>query len=65
MITAGANQAFVNVILSICYPMDDVLLILPYYFSHFNALVMTGVNPVPISVNVSPGPADHDRGPKG
>lgn len=50
MITAGANQAFVNVILATCDACDQVLLILPYYFSHFNALVMTGVIPVLVPV---------------
>lgn len=46
MVTAGANQAFVNVVVVLCDPGDEVLLMLPYYFSHNNALVMTGVTPV-------------------
>lgn len=51
MITAGANQGFMNVILTLCDSDDEVLLILPYYFSHFSALVMTRVKPVLVPVN--------------
>lgn len=51
MITAGANQAFVNVILALCDGGDEVLLILPYYFSHYNALAVTGVTPVCVPVD--------------
>lgn len=51
MITAGANQAFVNVVLATCDVGDEVLLIVPYYFSHFNALVMTGVVPITVPVD--------------
>lgn len=51
MITAGANQGFVNAVLTVCDEGDEVLLILPYYFSHFNALVMTGVVPVLVPVH--------------
>ncbi|KAI0567827.1 Aminotransferase [Gracilaria domingensis] len=51
MITAGANQGFVNVILTICDQNDEVILVLPYYLSHVNALVMTGVVPIPVPVD--------------
>lgn len=43
MITAGANQAFVNVVFAICDPHDEVLLPIPYYFSHKNALALADV----------------------
>lgn len=43
MTTAGANQAFVNVISTLCDPHDDVLLPIPYYFSHKNALALADV----------------------
>lgn len=46
MVTAGANQGFFNVVLTLCDPGDEVILLLPYYFSHYNALVATGVVPV-------------------
>lgn len=51
MITAGANQAFINVILTICNPNDDVLLVLPFYFSHLNAVILTGANPIYVKVD--------------
>jgi len=46
MITAGANQAFVNVIMCICDVGDEVVLFRPYYFSHLVALQLTNVLPV-------------------
>jgi len=42
MVTAGANQAFVNVVLTLCDPSDRVVLFRPYYFNHLMALQMTG-----------------------
>eukprot|EP00055_Hartaetosiga_balthica_P003219 m.6968 g.6968 ORF g.6968 m.6968 type:complete len:389 (-) comp2684_c0_seq1:510-1676(-) len=38
MVTVGANQAFMNVLLSTCDPGDDVVLISPYFFNHHMAL---------------------------
>jgi aspartate/methionine/tyrosine aminotransferase len=46
MVTAGANQGFFNLILALCDPGDEVILLLPYYFSHHCALVMADVTPV-------------------
>jgi len=34
MVTAGANQGFVNAVLAIADPGDEVLLLRPYYFNH-------------------------------
>lgn len=51
VITAGANQAFVNLTLMLFDPGDEVLLILPYYFGHFSSLTMTGVIPVCVPVD--------------
>jgi aspartate/methionine/tyrosine aminotransferase len=42
MVTAGANQAFTNVVLSLCDSGDRVALFAPYYFNHKMALQMTG-----------------------
>ena len=33
MVTAGANQAFINLVLTICDAGDEAILISPYYFS--------------------------------
>ncbi|EDQ85760.1 uncharacterized protein MONBRDRAFT_38717 [Monosiga brevicollis MX1] len=43
MVTMGANQAFMNVLLTLCEPGDEVMLFLPYYFNHHMALQMTGM----------------------
>lgn len=42
MVTAGANQAFVNVVLTLLDPGDGVVLFVPYYFNHLMAIQMTG-----------------------
>jgi aspartate/methionine/tyrosine aminotransferase len=34
MVTAGANQAFVNLVLTLCDESDRVVLFKPYYFNH-------------------------------
>lgn len=41
-VTAGANQAFVNVVLSLLDSTDRACLFVPYYFNHLMALQMTG-----------------------
>lgn len=38
MVTAGANQAFVNVVLTLLNPNDRVVLFVPYYFNHLMAI---------------------------
>lgn len=42
MVTAGANQAFVNIVLTLVDASDRVVLFKPYYFNHIMALQMTG-----------------------
>jgi aspartate/methionine/tyrosine aminotransferase len=42
MVTAGANQAFTNIVLALCNAGDKVVLFRPYYFNHLMALQMTG-----------------------
>jgi len=42
MVTAGANQGFVNVVLSTLDANDKAILFAPYYFNHLMALQMTG-----------------------
>lgn len=41
MITSGANQAFMNVVLTLVDANDSVVLFKPYYFNHYMALQMT------------------------
>ena len=42
MVTAGANQAYTNVVLTLMDAGDAALLFRPYYFNHLMALQMTG-----------------------
>lgn len=42
MVTAGANQAFTNVVLALVDADDPVCVFAPYYFNHVMALQMTG-----------------------
>ena len=42
MVTAGANQAYTNVVLSLLDSGDAAMLYRPYYFNHLMALQMTG-----------------------
>ena len=51
MVTAGANQAFVNAILSITRSGDHVLVLSPYYFNHVMALQLAGCKPVIIDTD--------------
>eukprot|EP00043_Microstomoeca_roanoka_P017350 m.180886 g.180886 ORF g.180886 m.180886 type:complete len:387 (+) comp16620_c2_seq2:60-1220(+) len=44
MVTAGANQAFMNIVLTLCDAHAEVVLFKPYYFNHLMALQMTGCN---------------------
>lgn len=49
VVTAGSNMGFLNAILAICDPDDEVILIRPWYFNHEMAIRM--VNCIPVSVD--------------
>ncbi|GAV60975.1 Aminotran_1_2 domain-containing protein [Cephalotus follicularis] len=51
MVTAGANQAFVNLVLTLCDPGDSVIMFAPYYFNSYMAFQMTGIT----NIVVGPG----------
>ncbi|KAK3020554.1 hypothetical protein RJ639_047466 [Escallonia herrerae] len=51
MVTAGANQAFVNIVLTLCDAGDSVVMFAPYYFNAYMSFQMTGVT----SILVGPG----------
>jgi aspartate/methionine/tyrosine aminotransferase len=53
LVTAGANQAFMNAILCICDPGDEVILLSPYYFNHEMAIGLAGCRPVPVPTDAS------------
>jgi aspartate/methionine/tyrosine aminotransferase len=46
IVTAGGNMAFMNAVLAITDPGDEVILQTPYYFNHEMAIVMAGCQPV-------------------
>jgi aspartate/methionine/tyrosine aminotransferase len=45
-VTAGGNMAFMNAILAITDPGDEIILQTPYYFNHEMAITMAGCLPV-------------------
>ncbi len=51
IVTAGANQAFLNTVLCICDPGDEVVLLSPYYFNHHMAIALAGARPVPVATD--------------
>ncbi|KAK1312847.1 Bifunctional aspartate aminotransferase and glutamate/aspartate-prephenate aminotransferase [Acorus calamus] len=46
MVTAGANQAFVNLVLALCDSGDSVVMFAPYYFNAYMSFQMTGVTDI-------------------
>jgi len=50
-VTVGANQAFLNVVLAICDPGDEVILLAPYYFNHEMMITLASAVPVPVDVD--------------
>lgn len=46
VVTAGSNMAFMNAILAITSPGDEIIIQTPYYFNHEMAIVMAGCHPV-------------------
>lgn len=46
LVTAGGNQAFMNAVLAITDPDDEIILPAPYYFNHEMAIVMAGAKAV-------------------
>ncbi len=46
VVTAGANMGFMNAVLAIADPGDEIILQLPYYFNHEMAVVIAGCRAV-------------------
>lgn len=51
VVTAGGNLAFMNAILAVTDPGDDVILPVPYYFNHEMAIEMAGARVVPVQTD--------------
>jgi aspartate/methionine/tyrosine aminotransferase len=48
VVTAGGNMAFVNAVLAVTDPGDEVILQTPFYFNHDMAIVMAGCRTVAV-----------------
>ncbi len=48
VVTAGGNMAFMNAVLAVTDPGDEVILISPFYFNHDMAVVMAGCRTVAV-----------------
>ncbi len=46
VVTAGSNMGFMNVVLAIANPGDEIILQSPYYFNHEMAITMANCRPV-------------------
>jgi aspartate/methionine/tyrosine aminotransferase len=46
VVTAGSNMAFMNAILAITSPGDQIILNTPYYFNHEMAITMASCSPI-------------------
>ncbi|HZO88494.1 MAG TPA: pyridoxal phosphate-dependent aminotransferase [Chthonomonadaceae bacterium] len=51
VVTAGANMAFLNAILAVTDPSDEIILLTPYYFNHDMAVAMAGCRPVTVATD--------------
>jgi aspartate/methionine/tyrosine aminotransferase len=51
VVTAGGNMAFMNAVLAITEPGDEVILPAPFYFNHDMAIVMAGCRTVAVATD--------------
>jgi aspartate/methionine/tyrosine aminotransferase len=53
VVTAGGNMAFVNAVLAVTDPGDEVILQAPFYFNHDMAIVIAGCRTVAVPTDAS------------
>ena len=53
VVTAGGNLAFMNAVLAITDPGDEIVLLAPYYFNHEMAVEMAGCRVVPAATTAA------------
>ena len=53
VVTAGSNMAFLNAILAITQPGDEIILNTPYYFNHEMAIAMINCHPVLVATDAN------------
>lgn len=51
VVTAGSNMAFMNAILAITSPGDEIILLTPYYFNHEMAVRIAGCTPILVATD--------------
>lgn len=51
VVTAGGNMAFVNALLAIADPNDEIILLTPYYFNHEMAVRLANCVPVAVATD--------------
>jgi aspartate/methionine/tyrosine aminotransferase len=51
VVTAGSNMGFINAILAIADPGDEIILQTPYYFNHEMAITMANCHPVLVATD--------------
>lgn len=51
IVTAGANMAFMNALLAVADPGDELVLLRPYYFNHEMAVTIAGCKPVVVDTD--------------
>jgi aspartate/methionine/tyrosine aminotransferase len=51
VVTAGGNMAFMNAVLAVADPGDEVILPVPYYFNHEMAVRIAGCTPVLVATD--------------
>lgn len=51
VVTAGSNMAFMNAILAITSPGDEIILLSPYYFNHEMAVRIAGCTPILVATD--------------
>ena len=52
-VTAGANMAFMNAVLAITDPGDEIILLKPFYFNHEMAVHIAGCVPVVVDTDMA------------
>ncbi|BAZ07075.1 aspartate aminotransferase [Calothrix sp. NIES-3974] len=53
IVTAGSNMGFVNALLAISTPGDEIILNAPYYFNHEMAVTMASCQPVVVATDAN------------
>lgn len=53
VVTAGCNMAFMNAILAITAPGDEIILLTPYYFNHDMAITMADCRMIPVATDAN------------